>query len=70
MQQTLDDWIDLAGASAGKLLRSLRDKALQWWYFLDNPEVPPDNNQVERSLRLAVSYLAPGNSNVNSMTKC
>ncbi|WP_449289999.1 IS66 family transposase [Nostoc paludosum] len=34
---------------------SLRDKANQWWYFLDNPEVPPDNNQAERSLRLAVT---------------
>jgi transposase len=36
-------------------LRSLRDKAHQWWYFLDHPEVPPDNNQAERSLRLAVT---------------
>jgi transposase len=33
----------------------LRDKASQWWYFLDNPEVLPDNNQAERSLRLAVT---------------
>ena len=44
-----------AGYEAGKLLRSLRDKAEQWWYFLDHPEVPPDNNQAERSLRLAVT---------------
>ena len=35
--------------------RSLRDKAEQWWYFLDHPEVPPDNNLAERSLRLAVT---------------
>ncbi|MEA5564368.1 IS66 family transposase [Anabaena sp. UHCC 0399] len=55
LQQTLDCWIDLAGATAGKLLRSLRDKAHQWWYFLHYPEVPPDNNQAERSLRLAVT---------------
>ncbi len=55
LQQTLDQWIDKAGATAGNLLRSLRDKASQWWYFLDNPEVPPDNNQAERSLRLAVT---------------
>jgi hypothetical protein len=55
LQQTLDDWVDLAGATAGKLLRSLRDKASGWWYFLDHPEVPPDNNQAERSLRLAVT---------------
>ncbi|BAY66686.1 transposase IS66 (plasmid) [Calothrix brevissima NIES-22] len=55
LQLTVDQWIDLAGATAGNLLRSLRDKANQWWYFLDNPEVPPDNNQAERSLRLAVT---------------
>lgn len=55
LQQTLDQWIDKAGATAGNLLRSLRDKASQWWYFLDHPEVPPDNNQAERSLRLAVT---------------
>ena len=29
---------------AGKLLRNLKLKAEQWWYFLDHPEVPPDNN--------------------------
>jgi transposase len=50
LQQSLNQWIDLAGATAGQLLRSLRDKAHQWWYFLDCPEVPPDNNQAERSL--------------------
>lgn len=47
--------IDLAGATAGQLLRSLSDKAHQWWYFLEHPEIPPDNNQAERSLRLAVT---------------
>ena len=26
-----------------------------WWYFLEHPEVPPDNNRAERSLRLAVT---------------
>ncbi|YAF99516.1 MAG: IS66 family transposase (plasmid) [Nodularia sp. CChRGM 3473] len=55
VQSSLDYWINLAGATAGQLLRSLRDKAHQWWYFLANPEVPPDNNQAERSLRLAVT---------------
>ena len=54
-QSSIDQWIDKAGATAGQLLRSLRDKAHQWWYFLDHPEVPPDNNQAERSLRLAVT---------------
>ena len=39
---------------AGLLLKSLRDKVHQWWYFLDHPQVPPDNN-AERSLRLAVT---------------
>ena len=34
---------------------SLRDKAQQWWYFLENPEVPPDNNLAERCLRVAVT---------------
>lgn len=55
LHSSIEQWIDLAGATAGQLLRSLRDKAHQWWYFLDNPEVPPDNNQAERSLRLAVT---------------
>lgn len=55
LQSSLNQWIDKAGATAGHLLRSLRDKANQWWYFLDYPEIPPDNNQAERSLRLAVT---------------
>ncbi len=37
------------------MLRSLKEKSAQWWYFLDHPEVPPDNNLAERSLRLAVT---------------
>ncbi|MEQ9487170.1 MAG: IS66 family transposase [Coleofasciculus sp. F4-SAH-05] len=52
---TIQQWISTAGYESGKLLRSLRDKAQQWWYFLDHPEVPPDNNLAERSLRLAVT---------------
>ncbi len=52
---TLAQWIGQAGYEAGKLLRSLRDKAEQWWYFLDHPQVPPDNNLAERNLRLAVT---------------
>jgi transposase len=35
--------------------RNLRDHADQWWYFLDHPEIPPDNNRSERALRLAVT---------------
>jgi transposase len=37
------------------ILRSLHDKQQQWRYFLDHPEVPPDNNLTERALRLAVT---------------
>ena len=48
-------WLSCAGHEAGKLLRSLTDKAHQWWYFLDHPEVPPDNNLAERCLRTAVT---------------
>ncbi|OLT63525.1 hypothetical protein BJP37_27405 [Moorena bouillonii PNG] len=55
MQLTLETWWSVAGAEAGKLLRSLKQKASQWWYFLDHPQVPPDNNLAERSLRLAVT---------------
>lgn len=37
------------------MLRLLRDKADQWWYFLEDPSVPPDNNLAERSLCFAVT---------------
>ena len=55
IQLVVNQWIDKAGGTAGKLLRSLIDKASQWWFFLDHPEVPPDNNLAERALRLAVT---------------
>ena len=55
VKTALEQWLPKAGYAAGLLLRSLRDKAEQWWYFLDHPEVPPDNNRSERSLRLAVT---------------
>jgi Family of unknown function (DUF6444)/Transposase IS66 family len=32
-----------------------RDKSEQWWYFLKDPKIPPDNNRAERNLRLAVT---------------
>jgi transposase len=51
----INKWIKDAGAQALNLLLKLRDKYEQWWYFLDHPEVPPDNNLAERSLRLAVT---------------
>ena len=52
---TLARWPEKAGYEAGKLLRNLRLKAKQWWYFLDHPEIPPDHNLAERALRLAVT---------------
>ena len=55
LAKLLNTWQGHVGHAAGLLLRSLRDKAQQWWYFLDHPEIPPDNNLAERSLRLAVT---------------
>ena len=55
IQLVVNQWIEQAGGTAGRLLRSLIDKASQWWFFLDHPEVPPDNNLAERMLRLAVT---------------
>ena len=52
---TLNKWIEKAGYEAGKILRNLKLKADQWWYFLDHPQIPPDNNLAERALRLAVT---------------
>ncbi len=55
VELTLFQWSEKAGyvrearrRLAGKLLRSLKLKADQWWYFLNDPEVPPDNNLAER----------------------
>jgi hypothetical protein len=48
-------WLNQVGYAAGLLLKSLGDKAEQWWYFLNDPSVPPNNNLAERSLRLAVT---------------
>lgn len=55
VESSISEWIGKAGGEGGKLLRSLQEKAHQWWYFLDHPEIPPDNNLAERSLRLAVT---------------
>ena len=55
LTNAFNKWIPKAGAIALNLLSKLRDKYDQWWYFLDHPEVPPDNNLAERSLRLAVT---------------
>lgn len=55
LSDEINKWIKDAGATALNLLSKLRDKYKEWWYFLDHPEVPPDNNLAERSLRLAVT---------------
>ena len=55
VKQAISTWSTTAGHVAGLLLKSLRDKSHQWWYFLEHPQVPPDNNRAERSLRLAVT---------------
>ena len=55
LSHSLKTWLPKASATALNLLLKLRDKYDQWWYFLDHPEVPPDNNLAERSLRLAVT---------------
>ena len=55
LNKALATWLNLVGYVAGVLLKSLRDKAKQWWYFLDDPSVPPDNNLAERSLGPSVT---------------
>lgn len=55
LSHALKIWMPKASATALNLLSKLRDKYEQWWYFLEHPEVPPDNNLAERSLRLAVT---------------
>ncbi|MFP3671239.1 transposase, partial [Priestia sp. SIMBA_032] len=55
IRQAIKTWREKAGYAASLLLKSLTEKAHQWWYFLEDPQVPPDNNRAERSLRLAVT---------------
>ncbi|MEX6779355.1 IS66 family transposase [Limnospira fusiformis] len=55
VHRAIETWRPLSGHAAGLLLKSLTHKAHQWWYFLDHPQVPPDNNRAERALRLAVT---------------
>jgi transposase len=55
IDQQITKWKVKAGQRAGQLLRSLEDKRQQWWYFLEYPHIPPDNNLAERDLPLAVT---------------
>jgi transposase len=55
IDQQITKWKVKAGQRAGQLLHSLEDKRQQWWYFLEHPHIPPDNNLAERYLRLAVT---------------
>jgi hypothetical protein len=50
--ELLNTWQGHVGHAAGLLLRSLREKAHQWWSFLDHPEISPDHNLAERCLLL------------------
>ena len=43
-----------AGLITLNLSSKLRDQYDQWWYFPKRPEVPPDNNLTEDSLRFAI----------------
>lgn len=55
MQSLLEQWWWDASDAGRCLLRRLREKPDEWWYFLEHPEVPPDNNCAERALRLGVT---------------
>lgn len=51
----LRKWTSQVDGKALTLLNSLKLKSAQWWYFIDHPEIPPDNNLAERLIRLAVT---------------
>lgn len=51
----LKQWTPKVDGKVLTLLNSLTLKSAQWWYFLDHPEIPPDNNLAERLIRLAVT---------------
>ena len=55
VKAALKKWTPKVEGKALTLLNSLKLKAAQWWYFLDHPEIPPDNNLAERLIRLAVT---------------
>lgn len=55
VKAALKKWTPKVEGKALTLLNSLTLKSAQWWYFLDHPEIPPDNNLAERLIRLAVT---------------
>lgn len=55
LTKALKRWQGNVDGTAQTLLNSLQQKAKQWWYFLDHPDIPPDNNLAERLIRLAVT---------------
>ncbi len=57
-EQALAVWRPQVCYAAGLLLKSLVDKSHQWWCFLEHPEVSPDNNRAERSLRVGYQEFA------------
>ena len=52
---TLSKWSEKAGYEAGKLLRNLKLKADQWWYFLDHPEITPDTKSDYQNILIILS---------------
>jgi transposase len=55
LNKDLQTWLNAVGYAGGLFLKSLRDKADKWWYFLEDPSIPPDNNLAEHLLHLAVT---------------
>lgn len=53
VEVALSEWLPKAGYEAGKLLRNLKEKAEQWWYFLEHPSIPPDNNLASKSFTIS-----------------
>ena len=47
VETSIHSWMEQVGGEAGKLWRSRQKKSHQWWYFLDHPELSPDNNLAE-----------------------
>jgi len=68
VQQSIQQWIGRAGYR--RVFTAITTgQRKRWWYFLDHPEVPPDNNLAERSLRLAVTKRKVGGVTLNGQVR-
>jgi transposase len=47
----LGTWLNQVGYATGLLLKSLRDKAEQWWYFLNDPSVSGFNRRIIKGIK-------------------